>query len=125
MQKAKPIFRILLGLIFFVFGLMFFFTAPPELPDGNMKTFMMGMGATGYFFYLLKCTEVLMGALLLLNRFVPLALIILAPISLNIFMVNALMAPEGLVMAIGILILHVGLGVMYMDKFKPILQAKN
>lgn len=104
MSKLPLIARLVLGLIFFVFGLNGFlnFIPPPESMPENMTTFMNGMMVTGYFFPLLKGTEVVCGALLLVGAFVPLALIVLAPIILNIFLVHAFMAPEGLPIAIAI-----------------------
>jgi putative oxidoreductase len=101
-SKMPLIARILLGLIFFVFGLngfLNFIPTPTDLPE-RMVTFMKGMMATGYFFPLLKGTEVICGLLLLSGAFVPLALIVLAPIVLNIFLVHAFMAPSGLPLAI-------------------------
>jgi putative oxidoreductase len=98
--KLPMIARILLGLIFFLSGIAFFFTPTPELPPGAMADFFKGMAGTRYFFYLLKGTEITCGLLLLAGRYVPLALVILAPVCLNIFMVHAFMAPEGLPLAI-------------------------
>lgn len=94
--------RIILGLIFFVFGLngfLNFIPVPEELPE-NMVTFMNGMMVTGYFLPLVKGTEVVCGLLLLTGVFVPLALVVLAPVILNIFLVHAFMAPDGLPMAL-------------------------
>ncbi len=109
MSKAPFVARILLGLIFFVFGLngfLNFIPIPQEMPEAQMQ-FMTGLMATKYFFPLLKGTEVVCGALLLLGMFVPLALIILAPIVLNIFFVHVFMSPEGLPMAIFIGLLQI------------------
>lgn len=100
--KLPMIARILLGLMFFVFGLMGLLNLippPPDMPE-KLKTFMGGLMAAGYFFPLLKLTETACGLLLLSGRFVPLALVILAPITLNIFMVHAVIAPDGLPIAI-------------------------
>jgi uncharacterized membrane protein YphA (DoxX/SURF4 family) len=94
--------RLIIGLIFFVFGLngfLNFIPVPESLPQ-NMVTFTNGLMVTVYFFPLLKGTEVVCGALLLSGFFVPLALVVLAPIILNIFMVHAFMAPEGVVLAL-------------------------
>ena len=89
--------RVLLGLIFFVFGLNGFlgFLPQPPLPEGA-GAFIGSLIATGYLFPLLKGTEVLAGALLLSNRFVPLALTLLAPILVNIVAFHALLAGGGL-----------------------------
>lgn len=94
--------RILLGLIFFVFGLagLLNLMPPPDNLPENMITFMKGMEASGYMFKLIKGTEVVCGAMLLTGMFVPLALVVLAPIVLNIFLTHAFLAPEGLPLAI-------------------------
>jgi hypothetical protein len=69
------------------------------LPEA-LQTFNKGMMASVYFFPFLKTVETLCGLLLLLNIFVPLSLVVLAPILINIFLVHAFMAPEGLVLPI-------------------------
>lgn len=63
-----------------------------------MADFFNGMMATGYFFYLLKGTEIVCGLMLMSGYFVPLALVVLAPVVLNIFLVHLFMAPEGMVL---------------------------
>jgi putative oxidoreductase len=108
--KLPVVLRIFLGLIFTVFGLMGLLNLmppPPNLPE-RLQAFNAGMMATGYFFPFLKLTETICGLLLLSGFFVPLALVILAPISINIFLVHAFLAPSGLPMAliIGVLIIY-------------------
>lgn len=90
--------RLLLGLVFLGSGIAFYLVTPPPL-EGRMAEFFEGMAATGYFFHLLKGTEIACGLALLAGRFVPLALVVLAPVVLNIFLVHLFMAPEGLVLA--------------------------
>ena len=100
--KMPMIARILLGLIFFVFGLIGLLNLippPKDLPE-RLQTFNSGLMAAGYFFPLLKLTETVCGLLLLINMYVPLALVVLAPIVLNIFLVHAVLAPSGLPLAI-------------------------
>ncbi len=58
------------------------------------------MTASVYFLPLLKTTELLCGLLLLVGRFVPLALVILAPIIINIFFTHLFLAPSGLPVAL-------------------------
>jgi len=96
------IVRIVLGLIFFVFGLngFFHFIPMPESMPEKMVTFTTGLMVSGYFFPLLAGTQVVCGALLLIGAFVPLALIVLAPVILNIFLVHVFLEPKGLGMAI-------------------------
>jgi uncharacterized membrane protein YphA (DoxX/SURF4 family) len=98
--KSTLAARILLGLIFFVFGLNGFLHFIPQPPlEGKIAEFTNGLMAAGYFFPLLKGTETLCGALLLSGAFVPLALVALAPIVVNIVCVHVFLAPSGLPMA--------------------------
>ena len=86
--------RVLLGLIFFVFGLngFFNFLPQPPLPEAGLK-FIMALVETGYMMKLVKTIEVIAGLLLLANIFVPLSLLLLAPIVVNIFLFHAILAP--------------------------------
>lgn len=87
--------RILLGLMFVVFGLngfLNFIPMPP--PSGAAGQFFGAMFATHYIVPVFLL-EVIAGALLLANRFVPLALAILAPLLVNIALFHAFMAPQG------------------------------
>ena len=112
-QKIQLVVRILLGLLFLFGGVAFFFTTPPPL-TGDMATYFAGLAASKYFFYLLKFSEIFCGACLVSGFFVPLALVILAPISLNIFFVHAFLDPSGLPTAIGI-----GIAIIYLAFFSP------
>jgi putative oxidoreductase len=101
-SKLPLIARIIFGLIFFasgLVGLLKLAPVPPDLPE-RLVTFNAGLEATGYFMTLLKLTETLCGLLILSGNFVPLALVVLAPVTLNIFLVHAFMAPSGLPLAI-------------------------
>jgi uncharacterized membrane protein YphA (DoxX/SURF4 family) len=92
--------RILLGLIFVVFGLNGFlqFLPQPPMPDAA-KSFFGGLAATGYMLPLLFGAQVLGGALVILGL-VPLGLLILAPVIVNIIAFHVFLAPEGLPLAI-------------------------
>lgn len=98
MNKITLIVRLLLGFIFAGSGVAFFLTTPPPM-TGPIADFFNGLMATHYFFYLLKGTEIVCGLLLMSGMFVPLALVVLAPVVLNIFLIHAFMLPEGLVLA--------------------------
>ena len=124
--KAKTAVRLALGAIFTVFGLNgFLHFLPMPAPSGLSAVFMGGLGATGYFFPLLKGTEVVAGLLLLGNRYVPLALTVLAPIVVNIVAFHAFLAPAGI--ALPLVIVALGLYLAYTERavFAPILQAKS
>jgi len=96
MKIGAIIARILLGLIFFVFGLngfLNFMHAP--LPPGLAGTFLSTLVAS-HFVYFVAGVQVIAGALLLVNRFVPLALALLAPVLYNILVFHITMQPSGL-----------------------------
>lgn len=125
MKKIPLIARVLLGLIFLASGISFFFYTPPPM-EGPMGEFFNGMMATKYFFYLLKITEIVCGALLISGYFVPLALVVLAPIILNIFMVHAFLAPQGLITAVvlGALEIYLAFFSPYSATIKQLFKAK-
>ncbi|MGE3608901.1 MAG: DoxX family membrane protein [Bacteriovoracaceae bacterium] len=94
--------RLLLGFIMFaagLAGLLNLIPAPTDLPE-RLVTFNTGLMASIYFMPLLKITETVCGALLLSGYFVPLALVVLAPIVINILLVHTFLAPSGLPVAI-------------------------
>jgi uncharacterized membrane protein YphA (DoxX/SURF4 family) len=90
-----------MGLVFVFSGVAFFLMTPPPI-EGPMADFFKGIMATKYFIYLLKGTEITCGLMLISGFFVPLALVILAPVILNIFLIHAFLAPEGLALALAL-----------------------
>jgi putative oxidoreductase len=125
MKIAMIIVRTLMGLLFifasttFLFGLI-----PPPPLEGAIRTFNDGLTASGYFFTLLKVTELICGILLLVGRFVPLALVILAPIIINISMVHIFLDRTGLPIA-GFLVLGaIFLAYYHRKTFAPLFTAK-
>lgn len=93
--KIFRVSRILLGLIYFVFGFNFFynFVPVPALPEEAMP-YLNGLGAAPYFYTLLKATEVACGLMLITGIWAPLALVIAAPITLQIFLFHLTYTPE-------------------------------
>ncbi|HET6284826.1 MAG TPA: DoxX family protein [Polyangia bacterium] len=94
-RKLPVVARIVLGLIFVVFGLngLLHFLPQPPAPPAAAGAFAGALMATGYFFPLLKITEIVAGSLLLLGVVVPLALTLLAPIIVNIVAFHLFLAP--------------------------------
>ena len=100
MSYLPLIARLLLGVLFFVFGLNGFLHFLPMPPlSGQVATFMTGLAATGYFFPFLMGVQVISGLLLLSGAFVPLALVMLAPIVINIVLFHIFLDQKGLSMA--------------------------
>jgi hypothetical protein len=116
--------RILMGLLFFVTRLNGFLNFLPQpkspMPDAAVA-FAGALMKTGYLFPLILGTQLLVGVLLLLNRFVPLALALIAPIIINILAFHAFLAPSGLVLAIIVLVLELYLTWEYRKAFLPML----
>lgn len=124
MDKLCLIARILLGLMFLVFGLNGFlqFMPPPPMPEAA-GDFLGAMVATGYFITFLKIVETLCGLLLLIGRFVPLALCVLAPVVINIVLFHLFLAPGGILFGLIALILGLYLAWCYRSSFSGVLAA--
>jgi putative oxidoreductase len=107
MKIATIIARVLLGLIFVVFGSNAFlhFLPMPPLPQGVTGEYLHAFFASGYV-YVIGGFQVIGGLLLLIGRFVPLGLTILGAIIINIWCFHLLMAPQGLPPAILVTILE-------------------
>ena len=117
--------RVVLGLIYFIFGLNFFlhFLPTPPSSGGVADAFLGGLFQSGYFFPMLKSIEVVLGAFLLIGLFVPLALVVLMPISLNILLFHAFLAGNA-TMGIVIVLLNLYLAWAYRDYYKPLFNRK-
>ena len=90
-----------LGGVFLLFGINgYLHIIPLPVMQGPALTFMTGLMSTGYFIHLLKLTEIVCGALLIIGMYVPLILVILAPIVLNILLFHLFLAPTGLFIAL-------------------------
>jgi uncharacterized membrane protein YphA (DoxX/SURF4 family) len=115
--------RITLGLTFAVFGLNGFlgFMPSPPVPE-DAGAFLGALGATGYMFPMIKGAELVAGALLLAGRFVPLALILLAPVIVNIVLFHLVLTPVNPI-ALAVLGLELFLAWRYREHFHALLDA--
>jgi putative oxidoreductase len=128
MKIAVLIARSLLGLVFLIFGLNFFLHfMPMKTPPMSVQAnaFQGGLFGSGYFFQFMKVIEIISGFFLLINRFTALYLLVLFPISLNIFLFHLFLAPAGLPMAIPIIVLHLFLGYAYFKYYVSIFSFKT
>jgi len=123
MKILTIIARILLGLIFLVFGSNVFlnFIPMPPPPPGLAGDYTKAFLGSGYAHFI-GGLQVIAGLLLLIGRFVPLGLTILGGIIVNIWAFHLLMLPEGLPPAIVVTILELFLVWRYRDTFKGIVQ---
>jgi hypothetical protein len=76
-----------------------------------------------YFFPLVKVVETVCGALFLLNRYVPLATVVIAPVVVNIFFFHLFLDLANMPMAIVLVILNLILGLAYRESFAGVLAA--
>ncbi|MGH7782126.1 MAG: hypothetical protein ACREQR_20120 [Candidatus Binataceae bacterium] len=123
MRVATLIVRILLGLVFLILGLNGFllFLPNPAMPSPAMQ-FFGALFATGYMIPLLFATQIV-GGILLLAGVVPLGLVILAPVVVNIFFFHLFLAPEGLPLAIIVVIFESFLAWRHSGAFAPLFRT--
>ena len=123
MKYAIVIVRVLLGLVFVVFGsnaFLHFIPVPPM--EGDRGAFMGALINSGYI-YPIAILQVVGGILLLLGgRFVALGLTLLGPVIVNIVLYHIFLDRSGLAMAIVISILTLFLLWVYRYKFPAIFQ---
>src|SRR5208283_3116419 len=96
MKIITTIARILLGLVFTVFGLKAFFRFIPMSPPQGQAGAFMGALFTSHYLYAVKCFEIIGGLLLLSGRFVPLGLTLLGPVIVNILFYDFFLDHSGL-----------------------------
>ena len=124
MRYLTIIARVLMGLVFLVFGLNGFFHFIPQPKDAMPENAMAFFGAlmkTGYMIPLIFTTQTLAGALLLVNCFVPLALALIAPVVVNIILFHVFLAPSGVPVAAVVVVLELYLAWAYRKSFLPML----
>ena len=113
--------RLLLGINFIVFGVNPWLKLLP-LPELNeAATAFFGAMAASYLLTFVKITEIAGGLLLLIGRFVPFALIILAPVVLNILFFHVFLDTTGIFLSLVIVALEVFLAWAYRDSFTGVL----
>lgn len=100
MKITSHIAQALLGFIFTVFGLNGFLHFIPLPPPSGLAGQFMGAMFASHFYVAVFAIQVAGGIMLLINRYVPLALTLLGPIIVSILLFHVSMAPDGLPMAV-------------------------
>jgi putative oxidoreductase len=120
--------RLLMGLPLIVFGLNGFFNFIPQpttpLPEGA-AAFAGALMKSGYMMQLIGGTQLIVGVLLVLNRFVPLALALFAPFMVNSIAFHVFLEHSGLPMAAVFLALEVYLAWTYRNAYRPMLAMRH
>jgi uncharacterized membrane protein YphA (DoxX/SURF4 family) len=125
MKIAAIIVRVLMGLMFAFSAIVVLFKLVPQ-PEltGDIKKFMDGVNVTGYMMTTIKVVELICAAAFLSGRFVPVAAVAIFPININILLFHVTIAPEGLLVAILLMIGNLFLAWYYRDKYKPLFESK-
>lgn len=115
MNITTTITRIILGFIYLVFGLDFFFHFIPYEPHhtGRVAAFKAGLLGVGYFYPMLKSIQIVGGLSLLLNLYAPFFAVVLFPISVNVFLYHTILVPSGWLMGVLLIVPNVFLGYAY------------
>jgi hypothetical protein len=126
MTKLTHVVRVLLGLAFLFFGLngLFHFMTPPP-PTGNAAIVFAGLVADRFLFPTMFGVMFISGAMLMVGRFVPLALALMTPVLVNIAVYHLSVDLAGIGVVAVLTVLEVFLVWSYRDAFKPMLAAKH
>ena len=112
MKTATIISRTVLGLIYLVFGLDYYFHFIPYQPNhtGAAAELKNGLMAAGYLYPMMKSIQIVGGISLLINRYAPFSAVVLFPISLNVFLFHTVLVPSGWFMGVLLLFPNLFLG---------------
>lgn len=127
-RVVTTVARYLLGLPLLVFGLNAFidFIPRPETPIPEAaEAFAGALAQSGYMMELIGFTLLTVGLLLVINRFVPLALVLFAPFIVNSMAFHLFLEPSGLPPASAFLALELFLAWSYRTAFQPLLTARH
>jgi uncharacterized membrane protein YphA (DoxX/SURF4 family) len=120
-SQFTKIVRLLLGIMLVVFGsnkFLHFIPLPP--PTGSAGDFMNSLGTTGYIFPIVGILEVFIGIMLLFKKWVAFALVLLAPISINILLFHLFLDIPGVSAALLVTILNGILIYKHWKQYKPL-----
>ena len=124
MRTASVIARYLTGVIFLVMGLNGFLNFIPLPPAGGVAGQFMAVLYVSHYLWVIFAFQVIAGVLLLVNRYVPLAVAVLAPIIVNILTFHASMAPSGLPLALFVAVLWTVIFIDVRPAFAGLFQSR-
>lgn len=121
------ILRIVFGLMLLASGSVMFFNlvAPMEYPNAEANHFMAAIQDTGYIVFIVGLLKILVGLLLVINRFVPLALVIFMPITVNMVLFHVFLDITTILPALIIGFLNVYLLFSCIESYRPLFKPKN
>src|SRR5580765_5089829 len=124
MRTVSLVAQYLAGVIFLVFGLNGFLNFIPLPPPGGIAGQFMGAMYASHYLWVVFAFQVIAAVLLLVNRYVPLAVAVLAPVIVNILFFHALMAPSGLPLALFVAVLWAVIFAGVRPAFDGLFQAR-
>jgi putative oxidoreductase len=124
MRTVSVVARYLAGVIFLVMGLNGFLNFIPLPPPGGIAGQFMGALYVSHYLWVIFAFQVIAGVLLLVNRYVPLAVAVLAPVIVNILVFHASMAPSGLPMALFVAALWAAIFIDVRPAFSGLFQSR-
>jgi putative oxidoreductase len=126
MKIAVIIVRVLMGLMFLQASLLFFLKMTPAQPElsKDITTYMAGL-TIGHTLEIIKAIELLCAILLLIGRYVALALVVLFPITVNILLYHAMLDPGNMLVAVLIFVAHAFLLYAYRKNYAGMLNPKR
>jgi len=129
MRTASLIAQYLVGVIFVAFGLNGFLNFIPLPPTGGIAGQFMGALYASHYLVVIFAFQIIAAVLLLVNRYVPLAVAMLAPVIINILCFHAFMAPSGLPLALFVAalwaVIFVNVRPAFTGLFQPRLQPRS
>ncbi|MCL9805853.1 DoxX family protein [Flavobacterium amniphilum] len=121
MKALTIIIRVLLGALFIWASLAFFLKLAPETEAvGEFKAFKAGIVASHYIMPLAKGIELLCGVAFIAGKYVPLANLVVLPVTVNILLINLMMTPENLAIGLFVLFANLFLIYSYWNRYKGI-----
>jgi putative oxidoreductase len=124
MRITSVVAQYLTGVIFLVMGLNGFLNFIPLPPPGGIAGQFLGVLYVSHYLWVIFAFQVIAGVLLLVNRYVPLAVAVLAPVIVNILTFHALMAPSGLPLALFVAVLWTVIFIDVRPAFTGLFQSR-
>jgi putative oxidoreductase len=119
-KTLELVLRWLVGLMMLVFGANKFlhFIPTPDMEESDLTTFFQGVMASKYLMFLVGMVEMVVGILFLTKKWMPFALVLLAPISVNIVFIHLFLDPANIAMALLVFIVNIALIYAYWGNLK-------
>lgn len=122
-SKFTKILMLVLGIILIFMGvskLVQFSFIPASNFNEGAENFMSSLNSTGYLLRFLGVMEIFIGGLLLANKWVPFALVLLAPITVNVLLFHLFLDSPGLILAFVVALLNITLIYKHWRVYKPL-----